>query len=48
MKDNLIDRVYMKKILDMRCDNLIGYVRQEKVKNYLTFTSEINIKCRDK
>ena len=44
VKDNLIDRTYMNKVLDMKCNNLVGYVSQEKVKNYLTFTPGINIK----
>lgn len=45
VKDNLIDRLYMNKVLDMRCDNLVGYVSQQKIANYLTFMPGINIKC---
>lgn len=43
VKDNLIDRVYMDKVLDMRCNNLVGFVSQEKIKGYLTFMPGINI-----
>lgn len=43
VKDNLIDRTYMNKTLDMYCDNLVGYVSQEKIHNYLTFMPGINI-----
>lgn len=43
LKDNLIDRVYTNKVLDFKCDNLVGYVSQYKINNYLTFTPGIHL-----
>lgn len=43
VKDNLIDRVYMGKVLDMRCENLVGFVSQEKINGFLTFMPGINV-----
>jgi uridine monophosphate synthetase len=42
-KDNLIDQIYVNKTLDIKCENLVGYVSQYKIQNYLTFTPGINI-----
>lgn len=43
VKDNLIDRVYSNKVLDFQCYNLVGYVSQYKIENYLTFTPGIHL-----
>lgn len=43
IKDNLIDRTYINKVLDIKCDHLVGYVSQYKIDNYLTFTPGIHI-----
>ena len=42
VQNNLIDYTYMNKVLDMKCDNLVGFVSQQKIPNYLTFTPGIN------
>jgi orotate phosphoribosyltransferase/orotidine 5'-phosphate decarboxylase subfamily 1 len=43
VKDNLINRTYMDKVLDMKPKNLVGYVSQEKVNGYLTFMPGISM-----
>lgn len=43
VKNNLIDITYMNKTLNMKCDNLVGYVSQERIHNYLTFMPGINV-----
>lgn len=43
VKNNLIDQTYINKVLDIKCDNLVGYVSQYKINHYLTFTPGINL-----
>lgn len=43
LKDNLMDRVYQNKVLDFDIINLVGYVSQYKIDNYLTFTPGIHV-----
>jgi uridine monophosphate synthetase len=43
IKNNLIDQTYINKVLDIKCDNLVGYVSQYKIDNYLTFTPGIHM-----
>jgi orotate phosphoribosyltransferase/orotidine 5'-phosphate decarboxylase subfamily 1 len=48
-KDHLMDQIYINKVLDMNCHNLVGYVSQYKIEHHLTFTPGIHInKTHDK
>jgi len=43
VSDNLIDRIYSNKVIDI-CkgyNSIVGFVSQEKIKNYLTFSPGI-------
>jgi len=42
---NLIDRVYSNRVLDMcqNYDHVVGFVSQERINNYLTFSPGIKI-----
>jgi len=35
--------LYQHRVSDMTCDNLVGYVSPNKVKDYLTLTTGINL-----